>query len=205
MAENQKPAFGEPLAPAHSSAETLNLLELRRSTAADLLTEPGPDEETLATILHIATRVPDHRRVVPFRFIVLQGEGRSRAGQVLANVFENNEPTADADRIECESRRFKRAPVVVAVVSSVDPEHRTPEWEQVMTAGAVCQNMLIAASASGFAAQWLTEWYAFDETVKTALGLDENERFAGFIYIGTAQENPKERQRPDPATLISYF
>ena len=205
MTDRITPTFGEPLAPAHASRETLDLLAFRRSTAADLLTEPGPDEETLATILHIATRVPDHRRVVPFRFIVLQGEGRTRAGQILANAFEKNEPEAEENRIECESRRFKRAPVVVAVVSSVDPEHRTPEWEQIMTAGAVCQNMLIAASASGFAAQWLTEWYAFDETVKTALGLSENERFAGFIYIGTAQENPKERQRPDPASLISYF
>jgi len=205
MTDRPTPAFGEPLAPTYPSSETLSLLAFRRSTAADLLSEPGPDAKTLASILHIATRVPDHRRVVPFRFIVFQEDGRSRAGRVLADVFEYNDPDAEHDRIEFERRRFERAPVVIAVVSSVDRDHRTPEWEQVLTTGAVCQNMLIAASASGFAAQWLTEWYAFDDAVKTAFELSDNERFAGFIYIGAAREKPKERQRPDPVSLTSYY
>lgn len=166
---------------------------------------PGPDAEALRTILEIAARVPDHRRVHPFRFIVFEGQGRARAGEILARAFKANEPEAKPDRIECERVRFLRAPVVIAVVSAVDKTHRTPEWEQVMTAGAVCQNMLIAASAHGFAAQWLTEWYAYDHSVLEAFGLKSGERVAGFIYIGTAKEPPLERQRPDIEALVTGF
>lgn len=199
------PAFGEPLSPAHPSEETLALLDRRRSTAADLLGAPGPSADQLAQILRIAARVPDHRRVVPFRFIIIEGEARLRAGDVLAKAFQANEAEAAAERVEKERNRFLRAPVVVAVISCVDKDHRTPEWEQVLTVGAVCQNMLIAASASGFAAQWLTEWYAFDKTVETAFSLGVDERFAGFIYIGTAREDPKERMRPVVSDIISQF
>lgn len=199
------PDFGQPLPPAHPSEETIRLLRLRRSTAADLLTGPGPDAEELRSILAIAARVPDHRRVSPFRFIVFEGEARAKAGAVLAEAFAAAEPEAGEARIEAERARFSRAPVVVAVVSAVDRAHRTPEWEQVLTAGAVCQLMLVAASAHGFAAQWLTEWYAYDARVTDAFGLSGDERIAGFVYIGTAREDPLERQRPDPAALTTRF
>ena len=94
---------------------------------------------------------------------------------------------------------------MVAVVSSVKDDGKTPEWEQVLCSGAVCQNMIIAASASGFAAQWLTEWYAFDRRVLDALGLNQDERIAGFVYMGTATETPLERPRPDLDALITEF
>lgn len=199
------PQFGDELAPAHPSEETLALLRLRRSTAADLLTEPGPEPAVLKSILEIAARAPDHRRVAPYRFIVFQGEARGKAGEILADAFAAQEPEADTARLEKERARFERAPVVIGVVSCVDREHRTPEWEQVMTVGAVCQNMLIAASAHGFAAQWLTEWYAYDQSVCSAFGLTQEERIAGYIYIGTARENPKERQRVELAQIVSEY
>ncbi len=199
------PEFGEELPPCRPSDDTIELLNLRRSTAADLLGDPGPDENALYAILRSASRVPDHRRVVPFRFLVFAGDARARAGDVLAEAFKRNEPDAEGPRVEKERGRFARAPVVVAVVSAVDRDHRTPEWEQVLTAGAVCQNMLIAASAHGFAAQWLTEWCAYDEEVRRGFGLDPAERVAGYVYLGTATENPKERQRPDLAALITQF
>ena len=116
-----------------------------------------------------------------------------------------NEPAAEEKRIAIERNRFMRAPLVVAVISSVNRAHRTPEWEQILTSGAACQNLLLAASAYGFAAQWLTEWYAFDESVLAALSLDDNERVAGFVYVGTAKENPKERARPDVAAITSRY
>ena len=96
-----------------------------------------------------------------------------------------------------EAARFERAPVVVAVISKITAKPAVPEWEQILSAGAVCQNMLSAANASGFSAQWITEWYAYDQQVCAALALEEGERVAGFVYIGTAQEPPEERDRPD--------
>lgn len=183
----------------------LKALRLRRSCPADFLGEPGPGREALQDILTIAARVPDHRRVVPFRFIVFEGEARARFGAVLKAAFLKNEPETDVAKAACEENRFLRAPVVVAVISKTDPDHRTPEWEQQLCAGAVCQNMLLAASAHGFAAQWLTEWCAYDEAALRALGLGADEKVAGYIYIGTAKEDPKERGRPDMASIISYY
>ena len=168
-ADSKSPQFGEPLAPSARNEAFFSALQKRRSTAADLLGGPGPDQETLKKILEIGARVPDHRRVVPFRYILFEGDARVRFGDVLKAVYEKT-PDATPERAEGERRRFERAPLVVAVVSSVDKAHKTPEWEQVLTAGAVCENILIACSAAGFAAQWLTEWYAFDDAVLDALG-----------------------------------
>ena len=197
--------LGEETPPAHPSTEATTMMQLRRSTPADFLGSPGPDAETVDAILKIAARVPDHRRVVPFRFIAFEGEARRAAGAILGEAFQREQPDADDAMIEREMKRFVRAPLVVAIVSSVDRDHRTPEWEQILCAGAVCQNALIAASAYGFAAQWLTEWYAYNEDVKRGFGLRETERFAGFIYIGSATCNPKERARPEMAAIVSRF
>lgn len=199
------PELGEDLPPCRPSEETLDMLRRRRSTPADFLTTPGPAAPALQDILTIAARVPDHRRVVPFRFTVFEGEARAQFGAVLKAAFLKNEPDADPAKAAFEENRFRRAPVVVAVISRTDPSHRTPEWEQILCAGAVCQTMLLAASAHGFAAQWLTEWYAYDAGVHAALKLAPTERVAGFVYIGTAKEDPKERGRPDMASIISYY
>jgi len=166
---------------------------------------PGPDAETLSAILTIAARAPDHRRVTPFRFVVFEGEARAAFGDVLARAFEKENPDADEKRIVAERNRFLRAPVVVAVIASLRPEHKTPVWEQTLTVGAVCQNMLIAASAYGHAAQWLTEWYAFHDDINQALAMTENESIAGFVYIGAATEDPKERARPELAKIVSRY
>lgn len=203
MSSFNPPKLGDPLPAARPSPETIRLLRLRRSTPADSLGEPGPSADQLRTILEIGARVPDHRRVIPFRFILFEGDDRARFGEVLAAAFRENEPEAEETRIAYERGQFLRAPVVVAVVSSPDRDHRTPEWEQILTAGAVCQNMLIAACAQGFGVQWITEWYAYDCAVLEALGLGAHERIAGFVYIGTADENPLERARPKLDALIS--
>ncbi len=199
------PAFGAPLPAAHPSDETIALLWRRRSTPADFLGAPGPDAETLKAILTIAARAPDHRRVTPFRFVVFEGEGRKRFGEALADAFVKDNPEAEQRRIECERNRFMRAPTVVAVISSPNPDHKTPLWEQTLTAGAVCQNMLIAASAYGFAAQWITEWYAYHDEIREALTLSKDEQVAAYIYIGSAKEDPKERARPVIEDIVTRF
>lgn len=199
------PEFGVPMAPAHPSEDARRLLALRRSTSADLMTAPGPNDDELDAILEIAARVPDHRRVFPFRFIILRGEGRQRAGDILAQRFAETTPDAGGERVEAERKRFLRAPVVVLVVARIDPNHKTPVWEQELTNGAVCLNLLLAASAYGYGANWITEWYSYDMEVLSSLGLAPDEKASGFVYIGSASEPPRERQRPNLTELVSEF
>jgi len=194
------PAPGERLASSHANADTLTLLTRRRSTTAIALAEPGPSPEQVDQLIGIASRVPDHGKLAPWRFIVFEGSARANFGQVLAKIFAAANPNATPDQIDAEANRFIRAPLVIAVISHVVENHKIPEWEQILSAGAACQNMLIAASAMGFGAQWLTEWYAYDPFVKDALGLRSGERIAGFVYVGSAPDEPVERVRPKPQT-----
>lgn len=199
------PVFGEEIASPAACPETLRLLARRRSTLAKNLGEPGPSPAQLRGLLTIAARVPDHGKLAPWRFIVFEGATRARFGDILARRFAETEPAADAPRIQFERERFTRAPVVVAVISSPAAETKIPKWEQILSAGAVCQNLLIAAAAMGFSAQWLTEWYAYDEVTTAALDLKTNERVAGFVYLGAAECAAAERKRPDIQDLITRW
>jgi len=201
MTDFTPPAFPQPgdaLAPANPTAEALTLLARRRSTVAKNLSGPGPDAAQLDTLLEIGARTPDHGKLFPWRFVVFEGEARARFGDILESRLRMLEPDGPEERYALERNRFLRAPVVIAVVSDVTENHKIPEWEQILSAGAVCQNLLVAASALGFAGQWLTEWYAYDRVVKTALGLAPGERVAGFIYVGTAVCDAEERKRKEP-------
>lgn len=190
-----------------NSVATLELLEKRRSISANKLGVPGPSPEQLDRILGIAARVPDHRKLAPWHFIVFAGDARARFGAVLAEVcLREEKETPSAMRLETEAARFLRAPVVVAVISSPRQDSKaTPEWEQILSAGAVCQNLVVAANALGFGTSWITEWYAYSSGVAAALKLSTGERVAGFIYIGTAQEKPEERERPRLAAIVRRY
>ena len=180
-------------------------LSQRRSNSAKSMTEPGPEGDVLDAILTTAARVPDHRKLAPWRFIVIEGDARERLGDVLRE--RSREVFADkSEKVhEMDAGRFLRAPTVVAVVSSpVDCVKGTPEWEQVLSAGAVCLKMCMAAQARGFAANWLTEWYAYDAPFLRALGVRESEKVAGFIYMGTTTEAPGMRPRPLLSDIVSY-
>lgn len=185
--------------------EYIDGLLTRRTVVAAALGEPGPDEAQLNKILIVATRTPDHKKLFPWRFILFQGEARARFGEVLAATYAASEQDPSPVRKEVEADRFMRAPVVIAVISKPLEHPAVPVWEQTLSAGAVCQNVLHAANALGFSAQWITEWYAYDETIRQALGLSENEKVAGFIYIGTAKEKPAERPRPDLNELVTAW
>lgn len=188
-----------------SDKNALELLLTRRSVVANKLGPPGPSAQQIQDILTVAARVPDHKKLVPWRFILFERDARADFGKVLAEVCRANEPDAGETRLETEANRFMRAPVVVAVISSIKDSPTVPEWEQVLSAGAACQNLLVAANACGFAAQWITEWYAFDAQIADALGLAKGERVAGFIYIGTATEAPDERDRPELADITTRW
>ena len=185
--------------------QALDLLLSRRSGSAKAMTGPGPDAGQLRQILAAGARVPDHGKLAPWRFIVFEGDARARMGELLVDVLRASEPEAGEVRIQMERGRFLRAPVVVAVVSRIVESLKAPEWEQVLSAGAVCQNMLIAAHALGYVGNWITEWYAFDRKVLGRLGLAANERIAGYLYFGTAAAELEERVRPDLDGLITRF
>ena len=179
------------------------LLLSRRSGSAKTMGGPGPSKEQLSQILQAGGRAPDHGKLFPWRLIVFEGKGREKFGAILAEVLE-----AEGERpqqIEEESRRFLRAPVVIGVISSAREMHKIPVWEQELSAGAVCQNILIATHALGFVGNWITEWYAYHPVVKEKLGLKPGERMAGFIYIGTATAPLEERPRPEMKKITSYF
>lgn len=184
---------------------TLDLLKTRRSVAPRLLTAPAPSGADLDTLLTIAARVPDHARVVPWRFIVIRGEGATQLGTVIADTYLADHPDADAERLALERTRVTRAPLVIAVVSNPKPHPKAPEWEQILSAGAVCMNLTVAANAMGYATNWLTEWFAFDRRVLDAMGLAATERIAGFIHIGTPVETPSDRERPALSDIVTEY
>lgn len=183
-----------------------DFLSARRSNLVKLMDGPGPDAGQLAEMLETAARVPDHRKLAPWRFVTFEGQARADFGHHIASAFMKANPEMPQDRALFEGQRFMRAPNVVAVISSpVKCVRGTPEWEQVLSAGAVCYNLLLAAQSRGFAAQWLTEWYAYDKRVQAALGLKEGENIAGFIYIGRVKERPTERARPNISLIKSTW
>ncbi|MEM1376400.1 MAG: nitroreductase [Pseudomonadota bacterium] len=183
----------------------LGFLEGRKSLPLSSFEEPGPTEDQLNRILTIAARVPDHGRLEPWRFIVYRREHAAAIGErLLARAIEMRGPLADVDA-DRERNRLNRAPVAVGVVSSVNKEARIPEWEQFLSAGAVCMNLVSAAIASGFAANWITGWYSDDAEARALLGLQPHERMAGIIHIGSSSAAKNERPRPDMTQKVSAY
>jgi nitroreductase len=183
----------------------LELLTTRRSFKAMELSGPGPSAAQIDTLLTVAARVPDHGKLAPWRFIVFEGEARRAAGDAIAAAFQSRYPDAKPEHVEAERHRLLRAPLVVAVVSRAGPHVKIPEWEQVLSAGAAAMNLVLAAHALGFAANWITEWYAYDRAVLDALGLAPHERIAGFVHIGTPPGPPEDRPRPALSEIVTRF
>ena len=158
----------------------IDLLRTRRSLKPIELAGPGPSPADLDTLLTIASRVPDHGKLIPWRFIVFEGDGRRKAGEAIAAAFVAKYPDATPEQVEFERNRLARAPLVIAVVSRAAPHVKIPEWEQVLSSGAAAMSLVVAAHALGFGATWITEWYAYDRAVLDALGLAPHEKIAGL-------------------------
>lgn len=203
---NKSPEMCERLAAANPSEEMLTILLRRRSLTVKDMIGPGPSQDEIDLILTIGSRVPDHKKQVPWRFLTIEGDARHKAGEKLRSIFAKNNPDTDNYLLDFEQNLLTRAPLVIAVISTATPDNpKVPEWEQILTAGAVCQNILLASNALGFAGQWLSEWYAYDDEFLAHLGLSKDERIAGFIYIGTAGKEPAERGRPDIKELTQKW
>lgn len=168
--------------------EIVEFLTKRRSVMARNMTTPGPSPDALRTMLEVAMRVPDHGKIAPWKFVVLEGDDRAALGRVAADAMGDEDGKV--------ATQFTRAPTVIAVLATPKPHPKVPRSEQILSAGAACMNLIIAAQAQGFAAQWLTGKVSYVPEVKAALGGGVDDEIAALIYIGTAAEAPKERARP---------
>lgn len=178
----------------------LSLLLTRRSGKPRDLTGPGPDAGQLDTILRVAARTPDHGKLAPWRFVVITD--RAAFADVLHRAAAGDPAAPDAAAL---TQFAQQAPVVVAVLSTPDPSSKIPVWEQELSAGAACMNLLHAAHALGFAGGWLTGWPAFSSAVRDALGGSASDRIAGFVFIGTAERGLVERPRPEPDSVVRFW
>lgn len=180
-------------------------LTTRRSTPFPMMADPGPDAETLAHMLKAAARVPDHGKLAPWRFIIIHRAEGARLNAQCEEWVRADDPSVETARLEKERSRFTRAPVCVVLVSTAGPHPKIPEWEQVLSVGAVGLNLVHAAQAWGFGANWVTEWCAYDRRVADHLGLAPHEKIAGFIHIGTPTGRAEDRLRPDMAAITSTY
>ncbi len=182
----------------------LSLLQTRRSGKPRDLAAPGPDDAQLRQILEIAARTPDHGKLAPWRFVIVPDDKRAALATVITDAYRIERPQAARLEIEALEQFATQAPALVVVLSSPRPDSHIPLWEQELSAGAACMNLLHAAHALGFAGGWLTGWSAYSDAVRDAFGADP-ERIAGFIFLGTPSKQLEERQRPDPDKIISNW
>ncbi|CAN7535008.1 nitroreductase family protein [Devosia sp. LjRoot3] len=177
----------------------------RRSVGQAFLAEPAPTGADLQTLLTIATRVPDHGKLAPWRLVLFSGDARAAAGEKLAEIAKRKRPEIDEAGIEIERRQFLPAPLVIGVISTAKPHVKIPEFEQLLSAGNVAFNLVHGAYALGYAATWITRWYTFDAEAAAALGAKEGERFVGFVHIGTPTTTIEDRPRPDLAEIVTEW
>jgi nitroreductase len=196
-----EPQFGEPLPIDAGCAPVLGFLARRRSASAATLRAPAPNADQLHDMLRLAARVPDHGKLAPWRFIVLEGEAKTAFVTRLEDLAGGH---AEPEKATGALFKIRIPPMSVVVVSRV-VAGKIPAWEQKLSSGAVCMNLLVAAQAMGFGANWITDWYAYDARVDALLGLEAHETIAGFVHIGTPAEAPLERVRPDLNAIVSRW
>lgn len=183
----------------------LDFFRTRKSVPLTQFKGPGPDDAQITELLEIAARVPDHGRVEPWRFIIYRGEAALKAGVDIAALAVKRRGEIPEAEMERERNRLNRAPLAVGVISSVNAESHIPDWEQFLSAGAVAMNLVSAATAAGFAANWITGWFCDDEEGRTIIGLEQHERVAGIIHIGNYDVKIPDRPRPDVSSITSIY
>jgi nitroreductase len=189
----------------NDTSSLLSFLKSRKSASAKTMGGPGPSAGQLQDMLSIAVRVPDHGKLNPWRFVVFEGAARAEVGALFAKRFAELHPGYPAENVNFQNGLFMRAPVVIAVVSTAAEHVKIPVWEQQMSAAAVSFNLVLAAQAHGFDAQWQSDWVAYDDGAKAAMGITETERVAGLIYIGTTSVALEDRPRPDAQAFTVHW
>ncbi|PTQ10284.1 nitroreductase [Sphingomonas oleivorans] len=181
------------------------LLATRRSGKPRDMVAPGPDEAQLRRILQVAIRTPDHGKLAPWRFLIVPAERRDALAALLRAAYLEEKPGAGRLELEAMDQFARQAPTLVIAFAAPDKGSHIPVWEQELSAGAACMNLLTAAHAEGFVASWLTGWASYSAAVHRALGAKEEERIAGFIFIGTPSRELEERPRPDYDSVVSVW
>jgi len=188
----------------NDTSSPLALLATRRSGKPRDMIGPGPSPEQMETILTIAARTPDHGKIAPWRFVVVPDDKRDRLADIITDAYRAERPQASRVELDSLVQFAHQAPALVVVLSAPHPTSKIPLWEQELSAGAACMNLLTAASASGFVGGWLTGWPAFSDAVRDAFG-SAPERIAGFIFLGTPERLLDERPRPDLSAVVSTW
>ena len=185
----------------------INFLKIRRSTTAKTMISGHIKKSDLNDILACGIRVPDHGALNPWSLTVISDKARSRIGEeILVPEYILNYPEATKEEINFEKNRFLRASAVIAVLFKPVSHPKIPLWEMELSTGAVCSNILVAAQSLGYAAQWLTEWYSYNDKMIMAVGgKPETDKLAGFIYIGDKEKEPIERRRPKSEKVIKFL
>jgi nitroreductase len=183
----------------------IDFLLSRKSPPISQIREPGPDDAEIAQMIRVATRVPDHGLLEPWRFILYRGQARHVVGDFLAKRAEQREGPLGEQRVLQEKSRFSRAPIVIGVVSVPRAHERIPQWEQFLSGGNAAFNLVLAAHALGYGANWVSNWYSGDAEARAFLGLLPEERVIGFVHIGTVEAKIPDRPRPEPSAVLSEF
>jgi nitroreductase len=189
----------------NDTSSILAFLKSRKSASAKTMTGLGPNAAELDEILGIAVRVPDHGKLAPWRFVLFEGDARAKVGEEFAATWARKNPDHGAEMLVFQRGLFLRAPAVLAVVSTAAPHGKIPVWEQQMSAAAVCYNVVLAATAMGFAVQWQSDWVAYDQGAKDAMGVAASEQVAGLIYLGQSTVPLEDRPRPDAVALLTRW
>lgn len=187
------------------TTSVIDHLLTRNSAPIPELKEPAPTDSQIATMLTAASRVPDHGRLAPWRFILYRGDARVKVGEMLLELAEKREGPLSEGRRQQELARFSRAPLVIGVISSPKENAKIPQWEMFLSGGAAAMNLIHAANALGFGANWITNWYSDVAEGRAILGLAPHERVVGFVHIGTYDGQPFERPRPEVSTLYADY
>jgi nitroreductase len=191
--------------PILLSQAVIDFLLSRKSPPISQLHEPGPDHGQIDLMIRVATRIPDHGLLEPWRFILYRGAVRADIGEFFAKRAAEREGPLNDQRIAQEKARFTRAPLVIGVVSSPKAHERIPEWEQFLSGGNAAYSLVIAAHALGFGANWVSNWFADDAPSRAFLGLAPHERVIGFVHVGTYDARIPDRPRPEPTAVMSDY
>jgi nitroreductase len=183
----------------------LHFLKSRKSASAKAMAGPGPTPAQVDEMIAIASRIPDHGKLTPWRFVIFEDEARGRVGEHFAKRWAALNPGHGPDSLAFQRGLFERAPVVIAVLSTAAQHVKIPIWEQHLSAGAVCYNLVLSAQALGFDAQWQTDWVAYDAETKAAIGCAAHENVAGLIYVGTTTAALEDRPRPDLSLIAKRW
>ncbi len=198
-------SFPDPSGDLFLSSPFIDFMLSRKSPPIAELQGPPPSDEEIALMLKVATRVPDHGRLAPWRFILYRGAARERVGELLAQLAEAREGPLPEARLAQERTRFSRAPLVIGVISTPRDTPKIPQWEMLLSGGAAAMSLVFAANALGYGTHWITNWYSDTEEGRRLLGLAPSERVVGFVHIGRHHGEVPERPRPDPAGLVSDY